>query len=494
MRGKIQEKWLIFGVVAVGVFMATLDGSIVNVALPVIAGKFGVGVGSLQWVVTAYLLTIASLLPAFGRLADILGRGRVYSIGFLGFAAGSALCGLSEGVGTLVAFRVVQGIGAAIFMANGMAIVVDSFPPSERGRALGTIGSVVAVGSLTGPTLGGFMVGAIGWRSIFYINVPIGVGAYFLGRVYLPKGQRKPGEGFDYLGALLFASGIMALLSGLSFGQELGWGSPSILALFGSAVVILVTFLMVELRVRHPMIDMSLFKNPLYTAGNLAGFISFVSMFFAALLIPFYLADVRGFGPEHIGLVMLASPLAMFVMAPISGWLSDRIGPVVLTMAGMAVTSAGLVLLSRLGLTDSTVSIAARLALLGLGSALFQSPNNSAIMGSAPPHKSGVTGGIIATVRNVGMMVGAAASASIFEARLANLRALARVRGEIPPPPGFTPWQVDYASAVSLTMLIGAAVAALGIIASAVRTGKLAAHKGSGGPLQAGQRGHELSM
>lgn len=481
MRGKLQEKWLIFGIVAVGVFMATLDGSIVNVALPVIADKFRVGVGSLQWVVTAYLLTISSLLPALGRLADLLGRGRVYKVGFLVFAAGSALCGLAQGVGTLVAFRVVQGIGAAMLMANGMAIVVESFPPTERGRALGSIGSVVAVGSLTGPTLSGVMVGAIGWRSIFYINVPIGVAAYFLAEIYLKKGQRKSGEGFDFAGALLFASGIMSLLSGLAFGEDLGWGSAPILALFGLAAVILVAFILVELRVKYPMIDMSLFKNPLYTAGNLAGFISFVSMFFATMLLPFYLADVRGYGPEQIGIVMLAFPLAMIVTSPVSGWLSDRIGPVILTMAGMAVGSAGLVLLSRIGLTDGTASIAARLALLGLGSGLFQSPNNSAIMGSVPPQKSGVTSGIIATVRNVGMMVGAAASASVFTARLAGLRALAQVRGDTPAPPGFTPWQVDYASAVSTTILIGAAIAAAGIIASAVRAGQ------SRGPAERGR-------
>lgn len=459
LQHRTPNKWLIFVNVALGTFMATLDSSIVNVALPTLATTFGAGVGPLQWVVTTYLLTISSTLPAFGRLGDIIGRRVVYIVGFVLFVAGSALCGLAGSLGQLVGFRVIQALGASMLMANNMAIVVSTFPVAERGKALGLMGSVVSAGSLTGPALGGLLVAAAGWRSIFYVNVPIGLMAATLGLFLLPVQPRRDGQRFDFAGAGLFAGGMITLLLALSSGREAGWLAAPTVGLLAGAVLGFAAFTLLERRTGQPVIDLDLFRIPLFTFGNLAGMLSFVAMFFSTYLVPFFLSRVLGLGPRETGVVMMSFPAAMIVTAPISGWLSDRIGPAILTAAGMGVIATALAAASRLPVDASPVLVAACLALAGAGSGLFQSPNNSSIMGAVPPARSGITGGLIATVRNVGMMLGVALAATIFSARLA-------AHG-------------DFREAFGETLLVGAAVAVLGMAVTGIR-GRELARKGHG--------------
>lgn len=457
VREKPYYKYLVLANVALGTFMATLDGSIVNIALPTIAKDFQVHLGVLQWVVTSYLLTISSLLLAFGRLADILGKNKVFAVGFLGFIIGSALSGLAGNVWQLVGFRVVQAVGAAMLMANGMGLVTSVFPARERGRALGMTGSVVAAGSLTGPSLGGFLVNSLGWRSIFYINIPIGIIGFLAGIMLLPKDKDISGnQTFDYAGALFFAGGMTAFLLSLSEVQEMGWRSVSVLSLAGLAVVLISLFFFTEFKVRQPMIDLSLFKNRLFFAGNAAGLISFVTMFFALFLMPFYLDQVLVLKPYQIGLMMTPFPLAMLVVAPLSGWASDRIGPLYLTTGGMAIITVALALLSTLDINTPLWAVAVRTGLMGLGAGLFQSPNNSSVMGTVPPPKLGVAGGVVATVRNVGMVIGVALSVTLFNTRFEHLRQLMTVKAA-------------FVQSLAFVFLIAAGINILGIAVSAVR-------------------------
>jgi len=418
LKSSPRYRWFILATVSVGTFMSTLDSSIVNVALPTISGKLHADLSTLQWVVTAYLLTISSLLPVFGRLADLLGRKRVFSLGFLVFTLGSVLCGLSPNISFLIGMRILQAIGASMLMANSAALIIANFPPKERGRALGLIGTVVALGSLSGPALGGILVGLLDWRSIFFINLPIGVLGYLAVKIILPLDKpQQSEETFDFVGALSFTLGMISLMFAISNGQSWGWGSYPILVGLALGTLTLAFFFYTEIRVPNPMIDLSIFRIPPFFIGNITGLLSFVAMFANVMLMPFYLQHVLNYSPAQVGLLMTAFPLTMAITAPISGHASDRIGPSALTTSGLFVSALGFFYLSTLTTTSVFWQIVPGLFLMGLGAGLFQSPNNSSVMSSVPPNKLGVAGGISALVRNVGMVIGIAFSVSMLQNR-----------------------------------------------------------------------------
>lgn len=422
LKSSPNYRWYILATVSVGTFMATLDSSIVNVALPTISSKLQADLSTLQWIVTAYLLTISSLLPIFGRIADLFGRRRVFSLGFIVFTFGSILCGLATSIWFLIAMRILQAIGASMLMANSAAIIIANFPPKERGRALGLTGTVVALGSLTGPALGGVIVGLFNWRSIFYINLPIGILGYLAARIILPHDQPQENkESFDFAGALFFTFGMISLLFAISNGQSWGWRSYPILGGLFLGTLSLAFFFRTEVRAPNPMIDLSLFRIRPFFIGNITGFLSFVAMFANVMLMPFYLQHVLDYSPTQVGLVMTAFPLTMMIIAPISGHASDRIGPIALTTSGLFVSAIGFLYLSTLTISSLFWQIVPGLLLMGLGAGLFQSPNNSSVMSSVPPNKLGVSGGISALVRNVGMVIGIAFSVSLFQGREASL-------------------------------------------------------------------------
>lgn len=408
-------RWLVFGVTVMGTFMATLDSSIVNVALPIIATELGAPLTTVQWVVTAYLLTISSLLPLFGRAGDMLGRRKIFTTGFLIFTAGSALCGFSFSIKLLIAARVLQAIGAAMIMANSQALVAGAFPGKDRGRALGMVGTVVALGSMTGPSLGGLLVGSLGWSSIFLINLPIGIVAFFAGQLVLPKGEKRCEETFDFAGSALFAIGMLSLLLVLSEGHEWGWISRASILSAGTSIIALSVFIWYEKRVQHPMIDLSLFHHWPFLAGNLAGLFSFMAMFSNNLLLPFYLTDLLKLTPAQTGLLITPFPIVLAIIAPVSGYLSEKVSPALLTTSGLAITTAGLLFLSTITTEVPLWQIAACQALLGVGNGLFQSPNNNSVLSSVAPEKLGIAAGLNALVRNIGMVSGTAAAVSIFE-------------------------------------------------------------------------------
>lgn len=419
MRERLREltyyRWLIFGVTVMGTFMAVLDSSIVSVALPVIATRLGVELPVAQWVVSAYLLVITILLPFFGKAGDMYGRRRLYLLGFITFIVGSFLCSIANSIWVLVGARVAQAVGASMLMANSPAIVSVTFPGKERGRALGMIGTVVALASMSGPSLGGLLVGLFSWQSIFYINVPIGIVAYLLGYLILPVEEQHNRGAFDIMGALLFAAGMTGFLCVLINGQEWGWGSYFVKAIGLVTIIFLGLFVWHEGRVEEPMIDLSLFKRWPFLAGNLSGLLSFMAMFTNNMLLPFYLHSVLLLSPTQIGLAITPFPLVMAVAAPISGYLSERINPLLLTCSGLTVMMVGLLYLSTLDAHSVIWHVVIGQAIMGFGQGMFQSPNNNSVLSSVPPNKIGVASGISALMRNVGMVIGIAVAVSVFE-------------------------------------------------------------------------------
>jgi len=464
-------KWWALAAIALGTFMGPLDGSIVNIALPSISSYFHAPLPLVEWVVMSYLLIISSLLLTYGRLGDMYGHKPVYLAGFVIFTLGSALCGFAPAIGFLIGARVLQAVGAGMMMAIGPAIVTSIFPPHLRGRALGLNGSVVASALAFGPTIGGFLLGQFGWRAIFFVNLPIGViGTIWAARV-LRRDRRLSRQRFDIPGAVTLFAGLMSLLLALSHGEEWGWRSPAIIISLVLAVVFLALFIRLELTGAEPMMDLRLFRIRLFAAANATSLLNFMAQFSITFLMPFYLEQVRRLDPAHAGLVLSAPPFLILFVAPLSGTLSDRIGSRLLSSLGMAITAAGMFWLSRVDVQTPYPIIIAGMFVFGLGTGLFQAPNNSAIMGSVPRNRLGVGSGTLASMRNIGMVLGIALSGAVFSGRLPLHSALLRAQGYR----GEALAAHAFVGALNDAYLVGAALAALGVITSLVRGGGTAA-------------------
>ncbi len=414
----MQRKWLILSAVSLGSLMSTLDGSIVNVALPSIQRDFGIDLTAVEWVSVAYLLVVGSLLLPFGRLGEVLTFRRVYLVGFAIFTLASVFCGASPTPAALVAFRAVQGVGAAMIMAMGPAIVARTFPASERGRALGLNGVSVSIGLTLGPVLGGILTQVGTWRAIFLINVPIGVLAIIWAARVLPAETPGKGQSFDARGAALSAVALFALLLALSEGQSWGWTSPATIGLVGAFIVLGLAFLRVERAAIQPMIDLALFRIRAFAAGLASTVVAFAGLFTATFLLPFLLQEGSGYSPIEAGLLMTPVPITMAIVAPFSGAASDRFGPRILASAGMAIMAVALLSLTQLPVDFTLADLAWRLVLLGLGQGMFMSPNSSAVIGSVPRVRIGTASGILAQMRVVGQALGIALSAAIVATRL----------------------------------------------------------------------------
>jgi EmrB/QacA subfamily drug resistance transporter len=451
-----QKKWRIFTAIGIGSFMAALDSSVVNAILPVIRDYFGSTVANVEWIVVIYLLVVSSLLLAFGRLGDIQGHKRIYVSGFLIFIAASAMCGLAPSILFLVIARGIQALGAAMLFANSPAILTRSFPTQQRGQVLGMQATMTYLGLTVGPSLGGWLTQSFGWRSIFYINVPVGLIAFGLSLAFIEvdRPDSKKREPFDFLGAVLFSTGLIALLIGLNQGQSWGWLSLTSLGCLLISAILLSFFVWFELKSQSPLLDLSLFKNRLFSACTASAVLNYVSIYSILFLLPFYLIQGRGFNPAQAGLILTAQPLMMAIAAPVSGALSDRLGSRILSTLGMAILCLGLFFLSRLGPNSSILEIIISLATAGLGTGMFVSPNTSALLGSAPRQRQGIASGILATARNVGQVFGVGLAGAIFTS-VSSL-------------PGNNP--LFYA--VETGLLVGSAIAGAGVLVSLVRGNK----------------------
>jgi EmrB/QacA subfamily drug resistance transporter len=461
----------VLAIVAVGVFMATLDSSIVNISLPTIARYFNVPLnGAIEWVIIAYLVATAAILLTAGRLADMIGRKSVWLAGLLLFTSGSALCGAAPSLGFLIASRAFQGLGGALLMAVSPALLVNAFPPQERGRALGLNAVTVALGVSVGPTLGGLITASLSWRWIFYVNVPIGIiGIIATLRVLKERSRRNPGR-FDPLGALLLAVGLAALTAGLSFGQEIGWSSPLLIGLLVVGVVALALLPIVEKRVSNPIIDFAMFRDRVFFSANISLILSFLAMFAVSFMLPFYLEELRGFSTETAGLLLTPFPIVLAVIAPISGSLADRFGSRWLAAGGLAIACLGLFFISQLNEHSSIFDIVWRLVFTGAGQAIFQSPNNSALLGAAPKSQQGSASGFLATGRTMGQSLSVALAGAIF-AGLGGASAgltLAANRTNLDPVQ-LAALQHTFTNSFQTTFIVCTCIAVIGVFTSLVR-------------------------
>ena len=410
-----ERRWWILAAVGIGTFMSALDGSVVNTVLPLIRTSMHTSVAGVEWVTTMYLLAVSALLLGVGRAGDLRGHKVIYLTGFALFALGSALCGLAPSIHILVGMRVLQGVGAAMVFANGPAILTKSFPTEQRGRALGAQATFTYLGLTAGPSLGGWLATVLGWRSVFYINVPVGIVAIVLGlRVIEEDHPSEKSEEFDTAGAFLFGLGLVALLVALNQGHAWGWHSAPTLIFLGIAAILLVYFLIYERRRTSPMLDLSLFRSRVFSAATLSALLNYICVYSVLFVIPFLLIQGRHLTAAHTGFVLSAQPLIMAIAAPISGNLSDRIGSRTPATLGMLILAGGLAVLAYLANTGSLLHMAAALAVVGLGVGIFVSPNNSALMGAAPRARQGIAAGVLATARNVGMVLGVGISAAVL--------------------------------------------------------------------------------
>ncbi len=412
-----SQKWYTMAAVATGVFLATVDGSIINVSLPTLVRSLNTEFAVVQWVVLAYLLTITCTMAGIGRLGDMVGKKSIYILGLVVFTLGSALCGLSPTVNWLITFRILQAIGAAMTMALGAAIVTEAFPPAERGKAMGLIGTIVSVGIVTGPAMGGLILGVLSWRWIFYVNLPVGILGTIIALRFLPDSIPKGRQQFDIPGALALCLCILSLLLGLTFGQQQGFSQPLIYFLLSFGVALLAVFVFIEHKVKQPMIDPQLFNNPLFTVNLTAGFISFVALGGTIILLPFYLENLLGFSSMKVGLLMGIIPIMLGLTSPFSGMLSDLVSSRKISIIGLIVMLTGYLAASTLAQDTTALGYGVRIFAIGAGIGIFLSPNNSAIMGGAPPNQLGIVSGMMAQSRTLGQAVGVAVIGAIWAGR-----------------------------------------------------------------------------
>jgi EmrB/QacA subfamily drug resistance transporter len=371
------------------------------------------------WVIMAYILVSTVFLLTFGRVADMLGRVRMYNLGFVVFTVGSVLCGLSGTAPELIGARLIQGAGAAMLVVNSVAILTEVFPPDERGRALGINAITWSAGGVLGPILGGLLLATGSWRLIFFINVPIGILGAVWGYLALKDtSTRRHGEKFDPLGAATFSLSLTALLAALTLGIQLGWTSPLILGLAGLFVVLLAVFFWWERRAEHPVLDLSLFRSRVYGFSVLAAMMQTLALFAVNFLVIFYLQGVRGYDPLKAALLLIPLPLVSAVVAPLSGIVADRIGARIPATIGLLIQAAALVWLTQLTPTTPYPQIAGALALMGLGGGLFYPPNTSAAMTASPKHRLGIASAALATFRQAGMVTSFALALAVAAASL----------------------------------------------------------------------------
>jgi EmrB/QacA subfamily drug resistance transporter len=410
-----RRRWVILNI-SIGVYMSTLDASIVNISLPTIIRSLDTNLTAVAWVVMAYLIVITGCLLLMGRLSDLFGQRKIYLLGFLTFTVGSALCGFSPTIYFLIGSRMLQGLGASALMANGPAILTTAYPEEERGKALGIVGSVVWAGFLTGPILGGFLVEHLGWRSIFFINLPIGAIGIYLSSKVLERDASKGKARVDLRGALLLFFFVTSLLL---FLNRMAQGSAPLLWVWFFLILLWFSlFIIVELRSPSPLVDLKLFRRRLFISSLGASFLSFWMNAAHTFVIPFFLQNILEFSPSKVGMLIFPVALTVMVMAPFGGRFSDRIGVRIPATIGLALTSLTVFSFTLLKPGVSDFDILWRQVVLGIGISLFNPANNSAIIGSLPRERVGLASSFLALSRNLGMVIGVAFAEMVIAFRL----------------------------------------------------------------------------
>jgi EmrB/QacA subfamily drug resistance transporter len=401
--------------VCVGQFIVGLDQRALLVALPTLTVTFNTSLTTIQWVLLIYDLLLIGTVITVGRLGDLFGRRRFYASGFLIFVLSSALCGIAQTAAQIILFRGLQAIGGAMISANGRAIASVAFPASQRGKAMGFASMAFHVGFLTGPTLGGFLIDTIGWRWIFFINLPIGIwGAYLASRLLEESKEEVKGVSVDFPGAILLMLTCSLFIFAMNEMPHVGWRDPLVSGTLTLSAVALALFVFVELRSAMPILSFSLFRSRLFTASMFSLFFITSTQSAISFLMPFYLQDVLRFSPTQMGWIIIANSAVIVLVAPIAGWLSDRMGSRLLCTIGSAIIVIGQFFIASLPIDATIWRIIAPLLLIGLGWAIFNSPNQSAILGSVPRDEVGTASGMNTTTARTGGAMGVALSATLF--------------------------------------------------------------------------------
>ncbi len=401
-----------------GLFLATIDGSIVNVSLPTLETELNAPFALIEWVVLAYLLIITSLMLTLGRLADMFGKKTIFLAGYIIFTVGSALCGLSSSAVMLIAFRALQAVGASMTMALGTAIITEAFPSHERGQALGISGTLVSIGLMAGAPLGGLILAILSWHWIFFVNIPVGLVGIYLVIRHIPDWKPPGGQRFDLPGAVSLFACLVSFLLGLSIGQDSSFSEPTVIWLLSASLILLVAFIIIELKSLHPMIDLTMFKEQLFSVNLVTGTMTFIGSAGIVLIAPFFLQNVLDYSPQKAGALLTIVPIAMGILAPVSGRMSDRYGTRALTVIGLAVAALGYLAVSTLTENTTAMGYLLRFLPVGIGMGIFQSPNNSAVMGAVPRHRLGVASGLLSISRTIGQVMGISLVGSFWATRI----------------------------------------------------------------------------
>ena len=456
----MARKWWTLLVVCLAVFMLLLDVTIVNVALPSIQTELGSSFEDLQWVVDAYALALAAILLASGSLGDLLGRRSVFVIGLVVFSLASLLCGLSGSPLMLNISRAVQGAGGAMMFANSLALIAQEFPPNERGTALGIWGATTGFAVAVGPVVGGVLTDAFGWEWIFLVNVPIGVLTLVLTLMRVRDSERDPTARIDWLGLVTFSVGLSCLVFALIRGNDDGWGSTKIVALFVAGALLLAAFTVVERRQDQPMLDLRLFRIPTFTGAQIVAFTLHASMFSMFLYITLYMQNVLGYTPLESGLRFLPVSVLSFVAAPVAGKLVERYPVRLFLTAGLALIGLGLVEMHGVKPSDDWTTLLPGFILAGIGIGFVNPPLATAAIGVVEPRRSGAASGINSTARQVGTAVGIAGLGAILQSKLSHGLGAGSL--------GERAAAIAYIDALNDLFLVAAAVAFAGAACAAV--------------------------
>lgn len=425
--------------VCVGQFIVGLDQRALLVALPTLTHTFNSSLTTVQWVLLIYDLLLIGTVITVGRLGDLFGRRRLYASGFLVFVFSSALCGAAQSTWQIILFRGLQAIGGAMISANGRAVASIAFPASERGKAMGFASMAFHVGFLTGPTLGGILIDTIGWRWIFYLNLPVGIwGAYLAWKLLEESREETEKISVDFPGAILLMATFSLFIYAMNQLPHVGWHDPTVMSLLILSSVAGALFVFVELRSPMPILSFSLFRNRLFTASMLSLFFITSTQSAISFLMPFYLQNILHFSPTHMGFIIIANSVVIVLVAPVAGWLSDRMGSRLLCTIGATLIVIGQFFIASLAIDSSVPRLIFPLLLIGLGWAIFNSPNQSAILGSVPRDKVGTASGMNTTAARTGGAMGVALSATLFTYGLA-AAGLSRAQIESPESWGAAP-------------------------------------------------------
>jgi EmrB/QacA subfamily drug resistance transporter len=416
-----NRRWWTLGAVAFALFMVMLDNTVVNVALPSIQRGLDADVSHLEWVVNAYALTFAVLMLTGGKLADLLGRRRVFLSGLAVFTLASLLCGLAGSTGELIAWRALQGVGAALMMPATLAIITHAFPPRQRGMAIGVWAGVSALALAIGPIVGGLLAQHANWSWIFFVNVPVGVLGFVVSRLAIGESRDTSREqSLDLPGLLVSAGALFALTFGLIEASSYGWTSPTILGLFAAAAVGMVLFVWIERHRRAPMLDFTLFRSSTFAGANIVAILVTFAMFGVFFFMSLYVQQILGYSPVEAGAIFLPMTLLIILIAPPAGKLSDRVGSRWLMAGGLTLVGGSLLIFAQLGTSSGFWDLFPGLVLGGAGMALVMTPMSAAAMGSVPVAKAGVASGVLNTFRQVGGALGIAVLGAILTSRQAS--------------------------------------------------------------------------